>query len=224
MFCLYEQWDFNPHVSPIHSLVSTRMQKSLLVDTATQCVQRMYDRASGTDDPFSYGCFSQGLGSTLGLPQNLGSLVPRGERRSRKHLRIGSGLQSVRHVATQVGGLGCPGRTGQLDSSCILEQAEAPDRVDSVVWPHSFFFVATHSRGQERDCRRPIKTRGDCSGRVEYQSSSFPTPVQSLGYSNRRLVRHEVQLTLTSVRLSGPRRKSHGGRRDVPELEGNVGI
>ena len=46
----------------------------------------------------------------------------------------------------------------------------------------------------------------------------------NLGYSNRRLVRHEVQLPLTSVRLSGPRRKSHGGRRDVPELEGNVGI
>ena len=102
----------------------------------------------------------------------------------------------------------------------------APDHVDSVTLRRRQHDIenATHSRGQERDCRRPVKKRGDCSGRVEYQPSGFPTPVQSLGYSNRRLVRHEVQLPLTSVCLSGPRRKSHGGRRDVPELEGNVGI
>ena len=161
------------HVSPIHSLVSTGTQKSLLVDTATQCVQRMYDRASGTDDPFSYGCFSQGLGNTLGLPQHLGSLDSRGERRPHKHLGIGSGLQSVRHVATQVGGSGCPGRTGQLDSSCLLEQAgrhpitstlsSGHTHSSSLRRPRHDIESATHSRGQERDCRRPVKKRGDCS-------------------------------------------------------------
>ena len=118
--------------------------------------------------------------------------------------------------------------------SCLLEQAGRHPITSTLSSGHTHFSSlrrrrhdiesTTHSRGQERDCRHPVKKRGDCLGRVEYQPSGFPTPVQSLGYSNRRLVAHKVQLPVTSVRLSSPRRKSHGGRRDVPELEGNVGI
>ena len=172
MFCLYEQWDFNPTTSHRFIRLCPRARKDLCWWTLPSNVFRGCMIVSR--EPTIHFLTDASLRGWVAHWGSHNIRVPREERRSHKHLGIGSGLQSVRHVATQVGGSGCPGRTGQLDSSCLHEQAgrhpitstQSSGHIHSALLqrPRNDIESVTHSRGQERDCRRPVKKRGDCSG------------------------------------------------------------
>ena len=189
MFCLYEQWDFNPTMSHRFIHLCPRACKNLCWWTLSRNVFRgcMIVPREPTIH-FLTDASLKGWGAHWGS-HNISGLWSPEERED--HINILE-LEVVSR-ALDMWLLRWAGQDVlvELDNSTAVaylnKQGRTRSRWLSSGHTHSSSLrrsrhdieSATHSRGQERDCRCPVKKRGDCSGRVKYRPSGFPTPVQS---------------------------------------------
>ena len=126
------------------------------------------------------------------------------------------------------------GRTRQLDCSCLPK----PPRRHQVASPSSSHRARvralrrrllhlggqTHTREKERPCRQPLQGGACGIRRVDPQPLGLPRHLSSLGITHRRPVCHKTKHSSSHLRVADTRRGSHGYRRHVPGLEGDVGV